>query len=69
MLLRVEPLLCNDIEMGGYTRTVSGQRLGKHVPEATDTHITEESFIYMVRAEMLQARDIQFCTGVWEERS
>jgi hypothetical protein len=28
---RVEPLLSNDREMGGYTRAVSGRRLGKHV--------------------------------------
>jgi hypothetical protein len=33
----VKPLLCNDSEMGGYTRAVSGQRRGKHVPRATDT--------------------------------
>jgi hypothetical protein len=31
---RVQPLLCNEREMGGYTRAVSGQRLGKHVPSA-----------------------------------
>jgi hypothetical protein len=37
-----EPLLCNDREMGGYTRALSGQRLGKHVPEATDTNATIE---------------------------
>jgi hypothetical protein len=29
---RVEPLLCNDREMGGYMRPISGQRLGKHIP-------------------------------------
>jgi hypothetical protein len=34
ILLRVVPLLCNDRDIGGYTRTVSGQRLGKHVPIA-----------------------------------
>jgi hypothetical protein len=34
LLQRVEPLLCNDREMDGYTRPVSGQRLGKHVPTA-----------------------------------
>jgi hypothetical protein len=28
------PLLCNNCEMGSYTRAVSGQRLGKHVPVA-----------------------------------
>jgi hypothetical protein len=26
--------------MGGYTKAVSGQWLGKHVPAATDTNIT-----------------------------
>jgi hypothetical protein len=36
----VEPLLCNDREMGGCTRAVSEQRLGKHVPAATDTNAT-----------------------------
>jgi hypothetical protein len=30
----VEQLLRNDREMGEYTRAVSGQRLGKHVPVA-----------------------------------
>jgi hypothetical protein len=34
ILLRVEPLLCHDREVGGYTRAVSGQRLGRHVPVA-----------------------------------
>jgi hypothetical protein len=37
ILQRVEPLLCNDCDMGGYTRAVSGQWLGKHVPSASDT--------------------------------
>jgi hypothetical protein len=34
ILQRVEPLLCNDHKMDGYTRAVSEQRLGKHVPVA-----------------------------------
>jgi hypothetical protein len=34
------PFLCNDREMGGYTRAVSGQRLGKYVPATTDTKAT-----------------------------
>jgi hypothetical protein len=34
LLKRLEPLLCDDREMGGYTRAVYGQRLGKHVPVA-----------------------------------
>jgi hypothetical protein len=35
-------LLCNDREISKYTRDVSRQRLGKHVPAATDTHVTIE---------------------------
>jgi hypothetical protein len=31
----LEPLLCNDREVSGYTRVVSGQWLGKRVPKAT----------------------------------
>jgi hypothetical protein len=34
--MRVEPLHCNDREIRKYTRSVSRQRLGKHVPAATD---------------------------------
>jgi hypothetical protein len=34
ILQHVELLLRNDREMGGYTRVVSGHRLGKHVPVA-----------------------------------
>jgi hypothetical protein len=40
ILQRVEPLLCNDREMGGYTRAVSGQRLSKHVHAATNRRAT-----------------------------
>jgi hypothetical protein len=40
--------------MGEYSKPVSGQRLGKHVPAATDTHATEETVCFcVVRAEML----------------
>jgi hypothetical protein len=35
-------LLGNDREMGGYTRAVSGQRLSKHVPAATNRRATTE---------------------------
>jgi hypothetical protein len=34
--VRVEPLQRNDREVRKYTRAVSRQRLGKHVPAATD---------------------------------
>jgi hypothetical protein len=44
--------------VSGYSRPVSGQRLGKHVPAATDTHATEETgCLCVVCAEMLQTRD------------
>jgi hypothetical protein len=36
-------LLSNDRETGDYIRTVSGQRLGKHVPAATVSHATGET--------------------------
>jgi hypothetical protein len=36
ILWRAESLLCNDRKLGGYTRVVSGQRLGKHVPAAME---------------------------------
>jgi hypothetical protein len=48
--------------MGKYTRAVSRQRLGKHVPVATNTQATIEVMLgyndrhnvfYVVRAEML----------------
>jgi hypothetical protein len=46
MLLRVELLLCNDPEMGGYTRVVSGQRLGKHVPAGTNPEATIKKAVF-----------------------
>jgi hypothetical protein len=48
--------------MGGYTRAVSGQRFGKHVPAARQQIINNAAvglqqwksrFFYVVRAEML----------------
>jgi hypothetical protein len=49
-------------KMGGYTSSVSGQRLGIHVPAATNRRATMEGLLErgcfcVVRAEMLQARD------------
>jgi hypothetical protein len=43
----MEPLVCNDREIGGYTKAVSWQRLGKHVPAATDTNTTIEEMFCM----------------------
>jgi hypothetical protein len=34
ILWRLEPLPCNDYEMGGYIRAVSGQPLSEHIPIA-----------------------------------
>jgi hypothetical protein len=34
-LRRTDPFLCNDRKMCGYNRAVSGQRLSKHVPVAS----------------------------------
>jgi hypothetical protein len=48
----VKPLLCNDLEVGKYTRTVSRQRLGKHVPAAKNQRATLEVLLecfYVVR--------------------
>jgi hypothetical protein len=46
-----------DREMGGYTRPVSGQRLGKHVPIARkqifNNATVEESVFYVVLADIL----------------
>jgi hypothetical protein len=62
IMWRVEPLLCNVREMGGYTRPVSGQRLLKHVPIARqqiNNNATvglqqwESSVFCVVRAERL----------------
>jgi hypothetical protein len=36
----MELLLCNDLEINKYTRTDSRQRLGEHLPAATDTKAT-----------------------------
>jgi hypothetical protein len=38
----------NDSEISKYTRAVSRLRLGKHVPVATDTHVTIEGFLETV---------------------
>jgi hypothetical protein len=56
-LWRVEPLLYNDHKMGGYTRPISVQQLGKHVPRATNLRATmvvllETRCVCVVRAEM-----------------
>jgi hypothetical protein len=43
--------------MGGYTRAVSGQWLGKHVAAATDTHEKEKRCFLLGPCYMLQTRD------------
>jgi hypothetical protein len=34
--------------MGGYTNADSGQRLGKHIPAATDTNATVEELCFQL---------------------
>jgi hypothetical protein len=82
ILYLVELLLYNDRMMGGYTRAVYGQRLRKHVLVARQQMLNNETdglqqwkgcVFYVVRAEMLYARDkvtySPFCTGVCEGRT
>jgi hypothetical protein len=38
-------LLCNDCEIGGYTRAVSERRLSKHVPAAKNRRATIEALL------------------------
>jgi hypothetical protein len=47
ILQRVELSLCNDRKIGGYTRAVYGQQLGKRVPTATDTNATIEGLCFL----------------------
>jgi hypothetical protein len=65
--------------MGGYTRTVSGQRLGKHVPVARQQMLNDPTVgpqqlkscvFYVVRADVIskgKGEFSQFCTGGCEE--
>jgi hypothetical protein len=58
LLWHAEQLICNDRKISDYTRAVSRQRLGKHVPMAMNTHamievLLETVCFCVVRAEML----------------
>jgi hypothetical protein len=77
-MLRVEPFLCNDREIGGYTRAVSRQRLGKYVPTTSNRRATIEVLLetgFSTRSvprsdkEDNWGRSSQFCMGVCEERT
>jgi hypothetical protein len=55
---RAQLLLCDDREMDEYTTDVSRQRLGKHIPAATNLYATIEVLLemecfYEVHAEEL----------------
>jgi hypothetical protein len=65
MLWRVEPLLCNDREMGGYTRTFSGQRFRKHVSAATDMNVTTEEmcFLYCLCRDVIRKGQVDVITA------
>jgi hypothetical protein len=45
VLLRVQPLLCNRRINNGVMQPVSKERIGKHIPAATNTHTTIEEYI------------------------
>jgi hypothetical protein len=65
---RVELLLCNDLEIRKCTRTISRQRLGKHVPAATDTNATmvqqqRKGAFYVALTEMLQPEQLGEVAG------
>jgi hypothetical protein len=47
MLYRVEPLLCDDREIGKCTRAVPRQRLDKHVPAETTVEILLETGCFL----------------------
>jgi hypothetical protein len=58
--------------MGGYTRAVSGKRLDKHFPEATDTNATIEELCFLCSPcrdfmSKGQVYSSPLCTGVYEE--
>jgi hypothetical protein len=54
----IKPLLCNDRKIGLYSGAISGQRLSKHVPAATDTKATV----------VQQQRNGVFCAFVTQRR-
>jgi hypothetical protein len=77
ILWRIEPLLCNDHEMGGYTSPVPGQRLSKHVPIARQQILNNTTAVLQqwkggvsgwsalrCYKQGTKPVDMQFCTGV-----
>jgi hypothetical protein len=61
ILYRVQPLLCDDREIGEYTEDFTRQRLAKHVPPTTNRPSTIEVLLetgcfYVVRADELSWR-------------
>jgi hypothetical protein len=53
--------------MGGYTRVVSGQPLGKHVLTATDTNARIEDFsMWSVPRYYKQGTRLELVSSVWE---
>jgi hypothetical protein len=80
VLLRLELLLCNEREMGGYTRAISRQQLGKHVPMLGTRFLIMQwldcnngravfSMWSVLRCYKQGTRSVdgQFCMGVCEE--
>jgi hypothetical protein len=48
MMLCVQPLLCNDCEIGELTMSLSRQQIGKHVPVTTNAYATIELLLETV---------------------
>jgi hypothetical protein len=72
ILQRIEPLLNNDREIIKYNRTISRQRLGKHVPAEMDTQATIEVLLCpckMVISRTTEARMVQFQGSRRSERT
>jgi hypothetical protein len=74
----MDPLLCNDREMDGYTRAVSGQRLGKHVAVGRQQILNNPTVERNNRRAVFSMWSVpgcnkqvlvQFCTGVCEDRT
>jgi hypothetical protein len=74
----MDPLLCNDREMGVYTRAFSGQQFCKHVPVARQQILNNATIERNNRRAVFSMWSVpgcykqvlvQFCAGVCEDRT
>jgi hypothetical protein len=70
---RAKPLLCNDSEIGGYTRAVSGQQVGKHIQQNRHERNNRRAvFLCGPCRDVIckgQSQDSEFCAVGCEERT